>query len=237
MAFAISILDVVVSAAFTVLVARQWLARRRRHHLLWAGALAVWTVAVSAEAVAAYRGTWQPLTYRVYYTAGALLVAPWLGAGSLFLVTSHRQARAFLVFVVLLSLLGSALIFAHPIDRALLTRTDTLGFVQVKVFPFVPTRLLIVVGNVAGTVAFVGSAFYSVYQFWRNRIQSARMIGVLMIGLGGLVAAAAHSLGVLGGPSLFRISELVAISVIFAGYLVSTLPERRSSANTSAARA
>jgi hypothetical protein len=48
------------------------------------------------------------------------------------------------------------------------------------------------------------------------------MIGVLLIGLGGLVAASAHSIGVLGGPGLFRASELTAIVLIFSGYLLST---------------
>lgn len=237
MALAISVLDVVLSAVFTALVARQWLGRRRPYQLLWGVALAIWTVAVFAEAVAAYEGVWQPVTYRVYYATGALMVAPWLGAGSLFLIASRRTATIFLAFVVLLSLVGSALIFTYPIDPALLSQTDALGFVEVRVFPFVPTRLLIVIGNVAGTVAFVGSALYSVFRFWRNTIRRERMTGVLLIGLGGLVAAIAHSIGALGGPGLFRISELVAIVLIFGGYLVSTMPERHSTGRASPARA
>jgi hypothetical protein len=45
--------------------------------------------------------------------------------------------------------------------------------------------------------------------------------------VGGLIAATAHSIGALGGPGLFRISELAAIILIFSGYLIST---RRSAA-------
>lgn len=227
MAFLISVVDVILSGIFTALVARQWLQRRRLHQLLWAVALAVWTGAVLAEAIAAYNGAWNPTTYRVYYLFGALMVAPWLGAGSLFLVASRRTAAGFLVAVLALSLVGGAAIITYPIDPALLTNTDVLGFVDVSIFPFFPTRMLIVIGNIAGTIAFVGSALYSVYQFWKQRIQRERMIGVLLIGAGGGVAAAAHSVGVLGGPGLFRISELVAIAFIFAGYLISTRPGRQ----------
>ena len=92
MALAISFLDVVLSAAFTVLVAVRWIRRRRFSQFLWSVALLVWTIAVAAETVAAYRSSWDPLTYRFYYAFGALLVAPWLGAGSVFLVASRRVA-------------------------------------------------------------------------------------------------------------------------------------------------
>lgn len=235
MALTISALDVVLSAIFTVLVARQWIVRGRSYHLLWTIALAVWTGAVLAETIAAYGGVWSPLTYRVYYAFGALMVAPWLGAGSLFLITSRRTARIFLAFVIVLSFIGLIAIFTYQIDPAMLMETDPLGFVNVTVFPFIPTRLLIVIGNIAGTIAFVGSALYSVYRFWREDIMRERMVGVLGIGLGGLVAAGAHSIGVLGGPGLFRISELVAIVLIFGGYLISTVPERRLSSGTSPA--
>ena len=50
------------------------------------------------------------------------------------------------------------------------------------------------------------------------------MYGVLLIAVGGLIAAGAHSIGVLGGPALFRLSEFLAVTVIFVGYLLSNRP-------------
>lgn len=222
MALAISVLDVIVSAIFTIMVGRQYLARRKPYQLIWAIALAVWTVAVTAETIAAAQGDWSPLTYRVYYAAGALMVAAWLGVGSLFLVASRRVATTALVAVALMSAIGVAAIMTYPINPSDLARTDSLGFVDselVKVFPLVPVRLLVIVSNIFGTLAFVGGALYSVYQFWRKRIMRDRMIGVFLVGIGGLIAASAHSIGVLGGPALFRISELLAIAVIFIGFV------------------
>jgi hypothetical protein len=78
MAILFSSIDLVVSAAFTFVVAGQWLSRRRTHSLLWAWALLVWTLAVGAETAAALNGAWTPTTYRIYYAFGALMVAAWL---------------------------------------------------------------------------------------------------------------------------------------------------------------
>lgn len=221
MALALSTLDVLVSALFTLLVARQWWQRRRPYQLLWSVALAFWTLAVLAETVAAAQGHWSPPTYRLYYAFGALMVAPWLGVGSLFLVAPRRAAQAGLLLALLVSAIGLVGILSHPIAPEALTHTDALGFVETRLFPFVPTRLAIILGNIFGSLAFVGGALYSVYGFWRKAVQRAQMIGVSLIAAGGLLAAVTHSLGALGGPALFRSSQLGAILLIFAGYLIS----------------
>lgn len=228
MAILISSFGVLLSSIFTILVFGQWLRSRRPHQLLWAVALLTWTLAVGAETVAAVQGAWSPLTYRAYYATGALMVAPLLGAGSMFLVASQRTATRFVIFVGILVLVGTVLIASYDIDATSLSKTDTLGFVEVKVFPLVPVRLLIIIGNALGTLAFVGSALYSVWGFRRRDTPRERMVGVLLIGLGGLVAAGAHSIGALGGPSLFRISELAALLFIFAGYAMSTFVGART---------
>jgi hypothetical protein len=229
MALAISVLDLALSAGFTLVVAGQYLARRRPHQLLWSVALLVWTLAVAAETAAAIRGGWTPTTYRVYYACGALMVAAWLGSGSLFLVTSTRLARAFVTLVGALSLAGAVAIATFPLDASLLGRTDALGFVELKVFPLLPVRLLVIVANILGTLAFVGSALYSLTRLRDRGFTGARAGGVLLIALGGLVAAGAHSLGALGGLGLFRTSELAAIVLIFSGYVLSS---RRLPAST-----
>lgn len=223
MALFLSAIDLVVSAAFTIVVAARWFRRRKTHSLLWAWALLVWTVAVAAETAAAFQGAWTPTTYRIYYAFGALMVAAWLGAGSLYLAASRRLARINIWIVAVLSVVGCLLIFTYPIDPALLGQTDSLGFVEVKVFPFIPVRIFVVISNILGSAAFIGAALYSVWVFLKRRdVPPSYVAGVGLIAVGGLVAALAHSLGALGGPGLFRISELVAIILIFLGYGLSS---------------
>lgn len=232
MALALSSIDVLISAVFTALVFRQWIQRRKPEQLLWSFALLVWTIAVAAELSATLQGEWTAFTYRIYYAFGALMVAPWLGAGSLLLIASRRLAKGYAIFVAALSLAGVVLIAVYAVDASMLTITDSLGFVEVKIFPLIPVRILIIIGNALGTFAFVGSALYSVWSLWRRDVPRQLTIGVLLIGGGGLVAAAAHSLGVLGGPGIFRVSELAAISLIFSGYVLSTFFVRSRSAAT-----
>jgi hypothetical protein len=226
MASVLSTLDLIVSLAFTVTIAAQWLARRRLHALLWTWAMLVWTTAVAAETAAALAGAWTSTTYRIYYAFGALMVAAWLGAGSLHLGAGRRLARGFTWVVAILSIVGSYMIFTYPIDPAKLAVVDSLGFVDseiVKVFP-VSVRIIVAISNILGSIAFIGAALYSLWGFRRRNVPPNRVVGVGLIALGGLLAAAAHSLGALGGPGLFRISELVTVILIFSGYLLSTRP-------------
>jgi hypothetical protein len=65
-----------------------------------------------------------------------------------------------------LSLIGGILIFTYPIDRPC-SATDSLGFVDVKVFLH-PVRLLVVIGNILGSLAFIGAALVSVWRFRRR---------------------------------------------------------------------
>ena len=232
MALALSSLDVLISAIFTAVVFRQWIQRRKLQQLLWSFALLVWTIAVTAEMSATIQGEWTAFTYRTYYAFGALMVAPWLGAGTLFIIASRRLAKGFAVFVAAQSLVGIFLISTYVVDASMLTFTDSLGFVEVKIFPLIPIRLLIIIGNALGTMAFIGGALYSVWSLRRRDVPRELTIGVLLIGVGGLVAALAHSLGALGGPGLFRVSELAAISLIFGGYVLSTFFVRSRSAAT-----
>ena len=228
----LSSIDLVVSATFTVIVAAQWASRRKTHSLLWAWALLVWTLAVAAETAAAWSGAWTPVTYRIYYAFGALIVAGWLGAGSLHLSAGRGLAQGFTWFIAVLSAVGALLIFTYPIDPALLGHVDSLGFVDVKVFPFIPVRIFVVIANILGSFAFIGAALFSLWHFRRRHdVPGYRVKGVSLIALGGLIAAAAHSVGALGGPGLFRITELAAVILIFSGYLLST---RRATAPAAA---
>ena len=230
--------DVVLSAIFAALILRQYAERRRMHQLMWGIAIVLWTIGVAAELVATLRG-WGSLTYRGYYATGALLIPAWLGMGTLFLVLRKSWANAVLIALSIVSVVGIVLIAVWPIQTAQLHQAGG-QFVPLKVFPLFPVELILIVLNTFGAVAFIVGALWSAYHFARMKTMGERALATALIAIGGLIAAAAHSLGALGGIELFRISELLALAFIFVGFVLSSRPATktvRSSGTTQAAPA
>ncbi len=223
----ISSLDMLLGILFTGLVLRQYLARKKMHQLMWALAIAFWTLAVAAELVATLGG-WSVLTYRVYYATGALLIPAWLGMGTLFLVLPRKWANTVLAALVVLSLVGVVLIATWNVEPSQLATGGE--FVPLRVFPFFPIQLILIVLNTFGAVAFIGGALWSAYRFFRMQAMGDRALATTLIAVGGIIAAVAHSLGVLGGIELFRVSELAALAFIFLGFVLSTPAAQPSAA-------
>lgn len=222
----ISAADVLLGIIFTALIVRQYAERRRMHQLMWAIAVALWTIGVAAELVATARG-WTRTTYRVYYATGALLIPAWLGMGTLYLVMRKTWDDWILVALAVMSIIGVGLIVFWPIEPSQLQTTEA-QFVPLKVFPFFPVQLILIILNTFGALAFIGGALWSVYRFARMQTMGDRAVATALIAVGGIIAAAAHSLGVLGGIELFRISELLALIFIFIGFVLSTPVARRA---------
>lgn len=219
--------DVVLSLVFTVFVVRQYVERRKMHQLMWAIAIALWTIGVAAELIATLTGYWTPTGYRSYYATGALLIPAWLGMGTLYLVLPRRSSDIIAVILAVISIIGILLIFVWPIDPAQL-RTTSGEFVPLKIFPFFPVQLILIILNTFGALAFILGALWSAYRFTRMQAMGERTLATALIAVGGLIAAGAHSLGALGGIELFRISELLALVFIFAGFLLSTPAPKRA---------
>ena len=219
----ISAIDVIVSAVFAVSVFRQYAARRKMHQLMWGIAIAIWAIAVAAELAATLRGRWGLITYRAYYATGALLIPAWLGMGTMYLIFPKRVNDVILGILSVLSAIGILLIATWPINAATLYAVSA-STVPLKVFPFFPIQLLLIILNSLGALAFILGALWSVVLFAWKRQNKERAIATGLIAIGGLIAAVAHSVGVLSGIELFRLSELVAVVFIFAGYLLSNAP-------------
>ncbi len=225
--------DVILGIVFFVLVLRQYLERHKMHQLMWTIAVALWTIGVTAE-LAATLSRWSGLTYRAYYATGALLIPAWLGMGTLYLVTPRKWADRILGVLVVLSVIGIILIGVWPIAPGQL-QTASGEFIPLKVFPFFPIQLLLIILNTFGALAFIGGALWSTVHFMRMQSMGERALATGLIAVGGIIAAVAHSLGVLSGIELFRVSELVALLFIFVGFVLST-PAARPAVTSTAPR-
>jgi hypothetical protein len=73
--------------AFTVIMGRRFVTRRQPYYLIWSLGLLWYALATGSEAVGASVG-WSEATYKLWYATGAIGVAAYLGAGTLYL---HRD--------------------------------------------------------------------------------------------------------------------------------------------------
>ena len=121
------------------LLATRWRASRRPELLAWAAGLAAYAVAAAAIAWGEAHG-WDGRSFRVYYSAGGLLTAPLLGAGSLLLAGRRRAAPVALVY----SGLAIGISLAMPLHGAFLAH----GIPEAQShLAFLPARLLAILAN------------------------------------------------------------------------------------------
>ena len=78
-----------LSLAFAVLVADQWLRRRQPYQLVWAVGLLWYGISAGTEFLGGAWGWNEPL-YRAWYLIGAFGVAAYLGLGTVFLLRNTR---------------------------------------------------------------------------------------------------------------------------------------------------
>ena len=108
----------IVSLVFGLIVLSQWMARRRSQQLIWGIALLM--AAGASFAFVGFLSNGSELLFRVYYALGALLMAAYLGMGSLYLALSRRVADLILAALVIVSAFGVALVLVAPVDIAAL---------------------------------------------------------------------------------------------------------------------
>ena len=97
----------VLSFVFAAMVIDQWWQRRHAFQLVWATGLVWYGISAGCEFVGSAFGWNEPL-YRAWYLIGALFVAAYLGAGTVYLLSKTR----FGYFVGVTFLIGGALSLA-----------------------------------------------------------------------------------------------------------------------------
>jgi hypothetical protein len=101
---------------FAALLFRQWYARRRPYQLVWSLGMLWYALAAGADVVGQWAG-WTPPTYRLWYLAGAIAAAAWLGLGEVYLIrsTTFGELVALALFAGAIPALvrGGGLLGAH----------------------------------------------------------------------------------------------------------------------------
>lgn len=204
----------IISFLFAIAVLDQYFARRKPFQLLWAVGLFMYSVSAFTEFWWNIYGHVDVL-YRLWYLIGAILVAAYLGQGTLYLLMKRRTAHIIMILLGVVTLYATVRVFTVNIDISGLTKLTGVG-----VFPNDLRAIVTPITNAFGTIALAGGAVYSAYIFWRKRILPHRVVANILIALGALLPAIGGVHISTGGDlNLFFLLELIGAIIMFVGFL------------------
>lgn len=219
----------IVSFVAAFLILRRYLSRRGPHLLLWGIGMTFYGIGGFCEAYYGAFG-WSPLVFRLWYLFGAVLVAAWLGQGTVYLLAKPRWAQVLTVLLILGSLYAAFRLFSAELNPALMTGSVHTGSELSGRAIITPgVRTLTPFFNLYGTVTLVGGAAWSAWLFWRKRVLLHRAVGNILIAVGALLPAFGGAFSRVGISGALYISELLGAVLIFAGFLRATTPTKDSS--------
>jgi len=213
-----------ISLVFALLVFRRYADKKSTHLLFWGIGLTFYAIGGFCEGYYGAFG-WNPLVFRLWYLFGAILVAAWLGQGTVFLLAKKKWATWTLAILLMGSVYGLVRVFGAELDPSLLTTGVHTGSELSGSAIVTPgVRLLTPLFNIYGTVTLVGGAIWSAWIFFRKRVLLHRTIGNILIAAGALAPAFGGSFSRFGIPGALYIGELIGAVLMFAGFIRATPP-------------
>jgi hypothetical protein len=220
---AVAVASALVALAFGCSTYERWLLRRAPQYLTWTYALGLFVVGAFALAWGSSVG-WSAPAFRVFYAAGAVVNVPVLALGQLYLLTSRRRAdRVARIAAPLLGLVGG-IVLADPLRAGVpadrLPKGDEVFHAWPRVFAAVGSgggALVLVVGTGLGIVRIARSGRA------RTPAGRRRIAGLALLALGTLVLGMSGVLNsVFGAMSAFAVTLMVGVTILFAGFLLSS---------------
>jgi len=220
----IPIFSTIITFVFMIAVFRRYQKRRGLHLLIWTIGLLWYGIGTLSEVVLglAYSG----FILRLWYLAGAMMTAAWLGQGTIHLLVRKRGiSMGLTIFLIIVSLLSTILIFTAPFapnaPAFQLTQAISSQYKEILIRNGLTIALTIIL-NLYGTVTLVGGAIYSAFIFWRKRVLFNRMIGNILIAVGATLPAMAGSFVNLGMADVLYLSELLGVIIMYSGFIKAT---------------
>jgi len=216
-----------LACAFAMLTLERYLARRRRHELMWTIALAMFALGSIGLWLGAAIG-WSEWTFKVFYLFGAILNVPFLALGTVYLLASRRVGDESAAVVSLLAAFATGIVVATPLVGVIDPSVIPQGS---DVFGLGP-RIAAGVGSGVAALVIIAGAVWSAVQLLVGRrrshwagtttVPAGRLAAAnLLIAAGTLVLSAGGLLNsVVDEMNAFAISLVVGIAVIFAGFLL-----------------
>ncbi len=210
----VPLITCIISFVFAITVLDQYFARRKPYQLLWAIGLFMYSVSTFTEFWWNVIGHID-IIYRLWYLIGAILVAAYLGQGTIYLLMSRRKANIVMIILGLATAYAAIRVFSARIDISGLTKLTGVGVMPVDI-----RAIITPIFNTFGTVALVGGAIYSAYIFFRKHILPHRVVANILIALGAILPAIGGTHISLGGTiNPFYLFEMAGVIIMFIGFL------------------
>jgi hypothetical protein len=208
--FASSVLSFIFAAAvFTRYASRP----SHKHLLVWGIGLVFYGIGGACEAFTGAFG-FNPVVLKIWYLFGAILVAAWLGQGTVFLLAREKWVRITTIILATASVLATIAVIIAGVDPNYQAGAELTG----KAFTTTWVRTLTPFFNIYGTVTLTGGALYSAWLFWRKRVLPNRMIGNILIAAGAMAPAFGGVLNRFDLPGLY-IGEFIGVFLMYIGFL------------------
>lgn len=216
MTVVISLLAAGVSLLFGLSVLKQYRVARKPHQLVWAMGLLLYFLATLSQGLVGGTEV-NPTLYRLWYLAGAVMVAAYLGMGTLYLLAPRRIAHIIMAILGAATLFALWRVFSAPVDLSQLVPDEPLTG---KAFPsgLAGPRLLTPFFNIFGSLALIGGALYSALVYWRRRDMPHRVVSNILIAIGAFLPAAGGTFSRLGYSDAQYILQLLGIVIIYIGF-------------------
>ena len=222
--FFVSVIAAVVTGTFAAMILRRWWQKRKPHHLAWGVGMTLYFLGTLSQVILAL--AWSPFFFALWYWSGGIMVAAWLGQGTVYLLWRKGNiARNIMMALILVGVMTLPwTLFLTPFDSSAWHPGADMTEIYREIMPpgSGTVRSFSPVMNVWGTIALVGGAIYSAVLFRRKQIMRNRMIGNWLIAAGGLMPALAGALIRLGDPSFKYFGEMAGAILIFVGYIMAT---------------
>lgn len=218
------LLSSLISFVFAFFVFKRYAERKGAHLLLWGIGTIFYGIGGFCEFYYGAFG-WNALIFRLWYLFGAILVAAWLGQGTVYLLAKAKWAHSLMIVLALASLFAVYKVFTAQLDPALMIASAHTGSeLSGHAILTGGVRILTPFFNIYGTLALVGGAAYSAFIFWRKRVLLHRTIGNILIAVGAMLPAFGGVFSRLQFPGVLYLGEFLGIILLFAGFIRATTP-------------
>jgi len=214
----IPILTTLISFSFTAALYKHWQRKPEAKYLMW------WTIGTFCFGIGTLTESinvlvgWSVWNMKAWYISGALLGAFPLAQGTVYLLLKKKAADILAWFFIFYIAIASIAIFFAPVDMSLVDPARLTG----KVMTWQWARMFSILPNTYALIFLVGGAAWSAIQYARKLDSGNRVLGNWLIAIGALLPGIGGSFTRFGYVEVLFVTEMIGISLIWAGYRAMT---------------